>query len=387
MGGAATGGGAVGRDADGRATFVDEALPGELVTVDVTEEHPRFARARLVVVDEAADGRVAPRCPWVVAGCGGCDLQHATIELQQAMKVEVIGDVLRRLARLEPPEVAVVGLAAEGFRTTVRTAVRGDRAGYRPRRSHDVVVPDACLVAHPLVEELLVDGRFPGCREVTIRVGVTTGERLVVAAPTAKRVRVPSDVTVVGADELRRGRRAAYHEQVGGRSWRISARSFFQSRTDGADELVRIVRESVARLAPDGVEHLVDLYAGVGLFAGSIPAERVTAVEWSASSVGDARHNLGDGAAVTRSPVGAWSARAADVVVADPSREGLGRDGASRTVETGADVVVLVSCDAGSLGRDAGALSAARYELDSVTLVDLFPHTHHVEVVSAFVRG
>jgi 23S rRNA (uracil1939-C5)-methyltransferase len=90
---------------------------------------------------------------------------------------------------------------------------------------------------------------------------------------------------------------------------------------------------------------------------------------------------------VIRVSVDDWRPHPADVVIADPSREGLGRNGAARVVETGAAVVVLVSCDAGSLGRDAGALREAGYRLESVSLVDLFPHTHHVEVVSAFVDG
>ena len=135
-----------------------------------------------------------------------------------------------------------------------------------------------------------------------------------------------------------------------------------------------------------GVDRFVDLYAGVGLFAGTIAAHDVVAVEASRSSVDDARHNLDDGVEVIRSSVERWHVRAADLVVADPSRDGLARQGAARVVETGAPLVILVSCDAGSLGRDAGALSRAGYRLESVTLVDLFPHTHHVEVVSAFVR-
>jgi 23S rRNA (uracil1939-C5)-methyltransferase len=377
----------VGRDADGRATFVDDALPGELVTVEVIEAHERFARARLVSIEEPSPARVEPVCPFVAAGCGGCDQQHATLELQREMKERVVQDVLERIGHLDPPKPRTVVLPAEGFRTTVRAGVVGGRAGFRSRRSHDVVVAGSCLVAHPLVEELLVDGRFAGCDEVTIRVGLASGERLVICSPRSTGVVVPDDVVVVGSDELRRGRRAAIHEEVSGRSWRISAGSFFQTRPDGAAALVEVVRGIADQHAGvRGVDRFVDLYAGVGLFAGTIAAHDVVAVEASRSSVDDARHNLDDGVEVIRSSVERWHVRAADLVVADPSRDGLAREGAARVVETGAPLVILVSCDAGSLGRDAGALSRAGYRLESVTLVDLFPHTHHVEVVSAFVR-
>jgi 23S rRNA (uracil1939-C5)-methyltransferase len=387
--GPAVGGGAVGRDDDGRVTFVDDALPGELVTVEVFESHDRFARARLVSIEEPSPARVEPPCPHVAEGCGGCDLQHATVDLQRSMKEQVVRDALERIGRVEVPELETVALGDRGFRTTIRAGVRNGRAGFRARRSHDVVVPDTCLVAHPLAEGVLLEGRFDGCEEVTIRVGAATGERLVVASPDASGVAVPDDVVVVGRDELRRGRQAAIHEEVAGRTWRISARSFFQTRPDGAEALAGVVRAMVDRHLRGGVGRLVDLYAGVGLFAGSLDAVDVTAVERSASSVADARHNLGDVARVVRADVDRWSTHGlrADLVVADPSREGLGTIAPGVVGVLEPSLVVLVSCDAGSFGRDAGALVEAGYTLDSVTLVDLFPHTHHVEVVSAFVRA
>ncbi|HKY14866.1 MAG TPA: TRAM domain-containing protein [Microthrixaceae bacterium] len=393
----ATGGESVGRDADGRATFVAGALPGELVEVEIVEAHPRFARGRLVELIEPAAERVTPPCPWIGTPteprCGGCDLQHAALTTQRDMKLRVVADALERIGHVETPAMRTVELPAEGFRTSVRLAVADGRAGYRKRRSHDVVVPDDCLVAHPLVEEILVEGRFVGCDEVSIRVGARTGERLVELTPSKGEagdrleVSVPDDVVVVGPGRGRGLRRSGFiHELVGGRRWRISSRSFFQSRPDGAEALIEVVRGDVARLAGTP-ERLADLYAGVGLFAGTVDAGSVVAVEWSRSSCADAEVNLGPAARVVRHPVDTWTPEAVDVVIADPAREGLGKRGVATIAGTGADVVVLVSCDAGSLGRDAGALVRAGYTLDSVTLVDLFPHTHHVEAVTSYRRG
>jgi tRNA/tmRNA/rRNA uracil-C5-methylase (TrmA/RlmC/RlmD family) len=113
----------------------------------------------------------------------------------------------------------------------------------------------------------------------------------------------------------------------------------------------------------------------------------VTAVETARSAVADARVNLrGLDVKVVRGDVTKWTAREADLVVADPSRAGLGRAGVAVIEATGARRLVLVSCDAASLGRDAGLLRAAGYGLTSLTPVDLFPHTPHVEVVSVYDR-
>jgi 23S rRNA (uracil1939-C5)-methyltransferase len=87
-----------------------------------------------------------------------------------------------------------------------------------------------------------------------------------------------------------------------------------------------------------------------------------------------------------RAALESWRPSPAEVVVADPARSGLGKVGVARTVATGAAGVVLVSCDPASLGRDAGLLHAGGYRFERARLVDLFPHTPHVEVVSTFRR-
>jgi tRNA/tmRNA/rRNA uracil-C5-methylase (TrmA/RlmC/RlmD family) len=225
---------------------------------------------------------------------------------------------------------------------------------------------------------------------VTVRAGAATGERLVLCAPAAGDSRVPEGVALVGADQLAAGHRAWIHEVVAGRRWRISAESFFQGRPDGAGALVDAVVAAVGDAAVPGAT-VADLYSGVGLFAGVLGERtggRVLAVESNRSAVADARINLADlgGARVVRSDVRRWHPSAADVVVADPSRQGLGAEVVPRIAATGAAALALVSCDPGALGRDAGLLAAGGWELASVRLVDLFPHTAHVEVVTGWFR-
>ncbi len=305
------------------------------------------------------------------------------------MKAAAVTDALRRLGHIDDPTLVVgAPLPDEGFRTTVRAAVDHGRAGFRRHHSHDVVTADHCLVAHPLVDELIADGRFGDAREVTLRVGAATGERMAIVVPAAVDVTLPDDVIVVGADELHSGRRAWIHEDVCGRRWRISAQSFFQTRPDGAAALAA----AVGRAAGHDLEgaRVVDAYAGVGLLAAAASAGGATsvlAVERSTSSVADARVNLADlDVRIVRTAVERWRPSAADVVIADPARAGLGAKAVDVLVATRARVVVLVSCDAASLGRDAALLAAHGLHLEQAELVDLFPHSHHVEVVARFAR-
>jgi 23S rRNA (uracil1939-C5)-methyltransferase len=394
--GVAAGGEGVGRLADGRAVFVRGALPGERVRLTVSEEKSRFARAEILEVLEASPERVAPPCSRLAAGCGGCDWQHVAPDAQRRLKATIVTDALRRIGRLEPPEPDLGPvLPVDGWRTTVRAVVDGDgRAGFRLRHAHDplAVGPDGCLVAHPLVDEVLRDGLFPPpVKEVTVRAGAATGERLVLCSPKVGDSRVPDGIQVVGSDELAGGHRAWFHDVVAGRKWRISAESFFQGRPDGAEALVDTVVAVLGDAVTPGAA-VVDLYSGVGLFAGVLGQRtggRVVAVESNRSAVADARINLADlaSARIVRSDVRRWGPSAADIVVADPSRHGLGADVVPRIGETGARALALVSCDPGALGRDAGLLVGAGWRLGPVRLVDLFPHTAHVEVVTGWFRG
>ncbi|HYN99060.1 MAG TPA: hypothetical protein VEU28_05250, partial [Actinomycetota bacterium] len=224
--------------------------------------------------------------------------------------------------------------------------------------------------------DLLVKGRYKGASEVTLRCGARTGERLAATVPAGLPIGVPADV-----------RRDSFYEEAAGRRWRISAGSFFQARPDGADALAGIVAEAARQMEAPAAA--LDLYSGVGLFAGVLAEQgwSVTAVESSPSSTADARRNLaGLPVQVVETDITRWRPPQATLVVADPSRNGLGRKGVDVVTASGAGRLVLVSCDAISLGRDAALLQTAGYQMTAMTLVDMFPQTFHVEVVSIFDR-
>lgn len=382
--GVAVGGDAVAREPGGRVVFVRGALPEERVLARITEARRRFARGEVLEVLDPSPDRVPPPCPHVADGCGGCSWQHVTPEAQRRLKEGIVADTLRRVGHVEGVPVSSVALPDRGYRTSLRCLVVGGGLAFRRFHGHDAVPVRSCLVAHPLLDELFREGRFDGAEEVELRAGARTGERLVVAHPTATDLVLPPDVLTVGTDELEAGAAAWYHEEAGGRRWRVSALSFFQVRPDGADVLAGLV----AGAAGDATT-AVDLYSGVGLFAGVL-AEReleVVAVEGRAGAAADARHNLaGLPVNLVEGDVLAWSPTPADLVVADPSRAGLGERGVEVIAACDPRRVVVVACDPAALGRDAGLLVARGFGLSEVTVVDLFPHTPHVEAVAVFDR-
>lgn len=387
--GIAVGGEAVGRGDDGRVVFVRGGAPGDHARVALTEERKRFARGEVVEVLEPSPVRVTPPCVHLAEGCGGCDWQHIDPPAQRTLRLDQVTETLSRFGGVVDGDAALgPAVPATGVRTTVRGVATSDgRFGFHRHHSSDLVPVDTCLVTHPLVSSLLAEGRFPPGAALTIRVGARTGDRLVVVDGNPDEVHVPDDVTVVSTAALKAGHRAWIHEECAGRRWRISAESFFQASPEGAEALVNEVGALVATHAPDA-QRLVDLCAGVGLFAGTVGAEHHTvAVERSPGAVADARVNLADtGARILKVALGSWRPSRADVVVADPARAGLGREGVAAVAGTKARLCILVSCEVGSFGRDTALLTAAGYRHAGSRTLDLFGHTGRVEVVTAFVR-
>ena len=379
------GGDAMARDDDGRVVFVRGALPGEAVAVEITAAKKDWARADVVDVVDPSPDRVAPPCPSRRSGCGGCGWQHLTIEAQRSARVAIVSDALRRLGGVDVPVVEPGGgIEPTGYRTTVRVVAGPDgRPGFRAERSHDVVAAPNCLVAHRPLAELLPQLRLDAAVEATLRMSVATGEL------NARWDGGGGDVRGLPGGTAT-GRSAALHEDVAGRRLRVSMGSFFQSGPQAAELLAATVRRSAPELAGAGV--VVDAYSGMGMLAATVTdtSSTVIAIETSRSAVADARHNLVDREVdVVRGEVGGWhppAGLAVDVVLADPARSGLGRPGVTALVRTAAPVLVLVSCDPASLGRDTKLLAAAGYGHERTVVVDTFPHTTHVEAVTRFVR-
>lgn len=379
------GGEALGHDADGRVVFVRGGVPGDDVTIDIVEDRGDWARGLVAEVHQPAPDRTELPCERRRAGCGGCDWQHVALAAQLPAKVAIVSEALRRTGRLRDAELRPGSTVPDrGYRTTVRVIGDGDgRASFRIERSHATVPATGCLTAHPGLLPVLDAMRVTPELEVTLRISAATG------AVTARWDRRRGDVAGLPST-VAVGPAAVLVEDVAGHRLRVSAGSFFQSGPAAAELLV----ESVRRAAPElGWARLVlDAYAGVGLFAvaATDASSRLVTIESARSAVADCRANLaGRDAHIEHGEVGAWRPDPTwrfDVAIADPARSGLGRPGVAAMVAVAAPVLVLVSCDPVALARDAALLARHGYRHDGSEVLDLFPHTHHVEVVTRFVR-
>ena len=243
----AAGGEAIARDADGRVVFVNGALPGERVRVEITEHKRDWACARVVEIIDASPHRVRPPCPSRRAGCGGCGWQHMTHDAQRDAKRAVAADALTRIGGLPDADVRLgASVDPVGYRTTVRVAATADgRAGFRAEHTHDVVAAPDCLVAHPLLRRAIAALELAPEVEPTLRCSVATGEIGARWEGAGELVRGLPDGALVGGRE-------ALHETVAGTTLRVSMGSFFQSGPQAAELLVDTVRRAAPELSAAG---------------------------------------------------------------------------------------------------------------------------------------
>jgi len=260
------------------------------------------------------------------------------------------------------------------------------------------VAVDACWITHPMIDDLWGALDIDGWRAdgLALRAGVETGEGLVIFEGDDDLPEVAIDAPVSCLYRSRDGHMEVlvgddhYHERLGGRTFRVSADSFFQVNTAQAERLVEV---ALCYLALSGGETLLDVYCGVGTFALTVgrDAGRVVAVEEAPSAVADARANASGNETVTVIEGRAEEVLPtldlhADAAIVDPPRAGCAPEVLRAIAETGAGRIVYVSCDVATLARDVARLAELGYALRAVQPVDMFPQTSHVECVALMSR-
>ncbi|MFJ7204656.1 class I SAM-dependent RNA methyltransferase [Streptomyces sp. NPDC098789] len=416
VGAVAHGGHCIARTAEGRVLFVRHTLPGEKIIAKVTEgdEDSRFLRADAVTVLEASKDRIEAPCPYAGPGkCGGCDWQHAKPGAQRRLKGEVVAEQLLRLAGLTPEEAGWDGtvLPAEGdklpagqvpaWRTRVQFAIDEDgHAGLRKHRSHDIQPVDQCLIAAPGVTELGIEKReWPQLASVEAIAASGSGDRQVVLTPQPggrlPLVELDKPVSVLRVEEKDGGvhrvhGRAFVRERSDGRTYRVGMGGFWQIHPQAADTLVKAVMQG---LMPRKGEMALDLYCGVGIFAGAL-AERlgdtgaVLGIESTKRAVEDARHNLQDMERVriehgkVEQVLPRTKISECDLIVLDPPRAGAGKQTVRHLAGLSPRRIAYVACDPAALARDLAYFKDNGYKVRTMRVFDLFPMTHHVECVA-----
>jgi 23S rRNA (uracil1939-C5)-methyltransferase len=438
---------------DGKVIFIEGAVPGDVADIRLTRNKKDWAEGRVLRFRSLSGQRTEPFCSHF-GTCGGCKWQMLPYPLQLAYKQQEVEDNLRRIGKVDLPAFpAIIGAASDRhYRNkleftfsnrawltdaALRETVPGEEPIFQPAlgfhvpRLFDKIVDiDTChLMPEPVndirnwVRSYTLERQYPyydirrhtgWLRNLAFRL-CTTGELMVnlVVAPgmEAERTQLLSELSrafpAITAlyytvnhkvnDSLHDLEPVCFHgkarvtEMLGGLSFLIGPKSFFQTNSRQAEKLYEVTR-NFAELT--GRETLYDLYCGtgsIGLFCAA-GAAKLVGVEMIGEAVQDARENaalngIGHARFFTGDVVdvctdGFFEAEGRpDVIITDPPRAGMHEALVRKLLEIGAPRVVYVSCNTATQARDLQALDS-RYAVTALQAVDMFPHTHHIENVA-----
>lgn len=424
---------------DGKIAFVEGALPGEQVTAVYTSQRSQFDELRLQNVLHASDQRVSPPC--AVAGiCGGCMLQHMTPAAQLALKQQVLFDQLKHTAGIIEfetlPAMAATSLA---YRRKARLAVRYVHKkadvliGFREKANTFITDMQRCEVLVKPVGDLIKPLRalvlsLDARRDVP-QIEVAVGETRSVPAEQLNEVlrvtltlRHLEPLTDADLDRLRDFAEQFNIEwflQSGGpdtvqKFWPADNNQtlhYFLPDDDismafcpgdftqvNAEINRQMVQQAIELLDLQPEDKVLDLFCGLGNF--TLPIARrcaqVTGVEGSDDMVirateNASRNNICNAQfykadLFTDFAVDSWAGQRYDKLLLDPPRSGA-IEIVSRITELSPEVIVYVSCNPATLARDAGELQRQGYSMTHAGVMDMFPHTGHVESMARFVRN
>jgi tRNA/tmRNA/rRNA uracil-C5-methylase (TrmA/RlmC/RlmD family) len=359
----AFGGDGVGK-VDGFVVFVPFVIVGELALVEITERKKDFARARLLQIITPSPDRVDPKCQYF-GECGGCQYQHIDYEAQGRIKLEQVRNLFVRVGGFAPEVVGelIPCPAPYGYRNRIMIRRQWDKFqqkaiyGFLRAESRLVVDLERCEIAEEVLNEQLAQVRENppprNMQKVVLRM-------------------MPDD-------------------------WELHRDSFFQNNFALLPKLVETVR---GRLADAATKYLVDAYCGIGFFSLSMAdlVEGFVGIDIDKQCILPARENLASRGIENGEFIQGKTEEHMDALlerfpaedttlILDPPRKGVHKEGLEMLANATPRQVIYVSCHPATLARDLKWLCEQRYELKSVTALDMFPQTQHVECVADLRRS
>ena len=383
---------------NGKIIFVKNALPGEIVDINILKEKKKFIEAESKNIENESIDRCNPNCQYY-SSCGGCNILHMTYESTLVFKENKVKEIMNKFLTFPVKVNKIISDCNLNYRNKATFHVN-NKIGYYKENSNEIIEINECHILDKEINEILrvlKNISLNGIYEIVIRKSKYTSDSMLILKVNKNinrediieklKNKVTSIIlyqnnkykTIYGKNEI--------IEKMDEFKFQISEDSFFQVNTKTAILLYKKVEEYIEATKD---ENILDLYCGtgtIGIFI-SKNAKKVTGVEINKSAIKNAKENAKINNISNIEFICKDSSKAVlelkdkyDKIIVDPPRAGLDKNTIKFLNESQAKKIVYVSCDPVTLARDLNLLKE-NYHVEEITPVDMFPYTHHVECIS-----
>lgn len=378
---------------NGKVVFIPKVIVGDIVDIDIVKEYKNYSIGKVNKIIKNGSKRVDVLCPYYDI-CGGCSISAYTYHDELEYKVNNVIDIFKRNDIDIKPNI-IKSDNRYGYRNKITLQVSNGIIGLYEEDSNKIVDVDKCLLVGDILNEIIDiikrNINVNKCNKIVIRDTYYGIMIIFYGSVNSEEVikylgkKVVSIYTYDNKYKCIYGEKYLY-EMIGEYKYRISPDSFFQVNSRTVNKLYNKVVEYA--IENEKKDNLVDLYCGTGTIGIYLSKyfNSIIGIELNKQAVEDAKENAkingvnniefyaGDVGKIINDQI------KADVIVVDPPRSGLDKRTKDILLKIKADKIVYVSCNPLTLARDIKELDSG-YKLGNITLVDMFPNTHHVESV------
>lgn len=382
---------------DDKIIFVENALPGEIVDINVTKEKKNYIEAEVSNYKTLSKDREEAKCPYYKE-CGGCNIMHMPYSKQLEFKENKIKEIINKFLNFPISINPIINSEEYYYRNKITLQIK-NKIGLYKKKSYDLVNIDNCIITDNRVKEVinrLNDLDLSNIEQIVIR--FSDNETMIVIS-SLKEINFKNfisqlkDVCTSIIVKHKNNYTTIYGNdyiilKLNNYNFKVSAESFFQVNTNQAIKMYDLIKKYAK-----GSKNVLDLYCGtgsIGIYASDV-VENITGIEINKYAIEDAIENAkfnninnikficGD----VKNNLKEF--KNIDVIIVDPPRSGLDKEAIDNILKLSPNKIVYVSCDPITLSRDLKILSEF-YNIEEITPIDMFPNTYHVESVTILNR-
>lgn len=346
---------------ENKICFVENALPKEIVEINITKETKKYFLAEATKIIKESPDRITPVCPYYNS-CGGCNLDHVSFAKENEFKEEKVKEIMNKFAKVEKEVIKdIVYDEPYHYRNKITLHTDGNKIGLYQKESNTIIPITKCLLLNDKLNEILKSIKPNNKKDIILKIGNKTDEIL---SPTAKKNYITS--------------------YIGNKKYKVSEKSFFQVNSIITEKLYDEIKEIIQE---KNSKNVLDLYCGTGTIGIYIceSVNKVLGIESCKEAIEDANYNkelnnatnctykLGKVENLTKEITSEY-----DTAIIDPPRSGLDKKVIKKLLEIKPKTLIYVSCDPVTLARDLNLLKE-KYNIEYIRPYNMFPRTYHVE--------